>query len=147
VTSPAVRIARAVVVVVAALFFVGAAFALTVGFTLLVPGTAVDRIWAMKAGSRAPFEAIGAWGIVLMALLAGVLVVASVGLLRRWRWARWFAVLLLAVNVVPDIVRGFTVEPAVLIPIIPVAAVMVYLALPVVGRSFRRPSGRTVGEN
>jgi membrane-anchored protein YejM (alkaline phosphatase superfamily) len=63
-----------------------------------------------------------------------------VGLLRRRRWARWVAIVLLAANVVPDLVRAFG-EPAIFVPIVPVAAILVYLALPVVGRTFRnRPA-------
>jgi hypothetical protein len=135
-TTPAVRVARIVVVVVGIFLLVAAIFALTVLATLLIPGTPLDGLWAMKAGSREQFVAMGAAGFALLIGLAVVLVPTGIGLLRRWRWARWVAILLLAANVVPDLVMGFEGNPAIFVPIVPVAAILVYLALPVVGRTF-----------
>jgi hypothetical protein len=135
------RVARIVVVVVGVFLLVAAAFALTVLVTLLAPGTLLDDLWAMKAGSREQFVGMGAGGIALLLALAVVLVPTGIGLLRRWRWTRWVAVALLAANVVPDLVQGFAGKPEIFVPIVPVAAILVYLVLPVVGRTFRpRPA-------
>jgi hypothetical protein len=131
------RVARIVVIVVGVFLLVGAAFALTVLLSLLAPGTPLDGLWAMKAGSRQQFVGMGAGGLALLLALAAVLVPTGIGMLRRWRWARWVAVVLLAANVVPDAVQGFAGKPAIFVPIVPVAAILVYLALPVVGRTFR----------
>lgn len=135
------RVARVVVLVVAVFFVVAAGFALVIATTLLLPGTVLDGVWAMKSGSRAGFVAFGGWGIVLMVLLAIVLAVTAIGLFRRRPWARWVGFALLAINVIPDAVQGFAGDVAIFVPIVPVAAIAVYLALPVVGRTFR---GRAV---
>jgi hypothetical protein len=142
-TTPlAERIARIVVLIAGVFLLVAAAFALTVLVTLLVPGTPLDGLWAMKAGSRDQFVGMGAGGIALLIGLDIVLIPTGIGLLRRWRWARWVAILLLAANVVPDVVMGFDGKPSIFVPIVPVTAVLVYLTLPVVGRTFglRRPA-------
>jgi hypothetical protein len=139
-TSVAERVARVVVVIVAVFLLAASVFAVVVLASLLVPGTALDGLWAMKPGSRTTFTGMGAGGGALLVGLAVVLVPTAVGLLRRRRWARWVAIVLLAANVVPDLVRAFG-EPAIFVPIVPVAAILVYLALPVVGRTFRnRPA-------
>ena len=143
-TAPATRpagerVARVILLVVAVFLVVAAAFALVIATTLLVPGTVLDGVWAMKPSSRIGFVAIGGWGILLMVLLAAVLLVAAIGVFRRRPWARWVAFALLAVNVIPDAVQSLA-QPVILIPIAVVAAVAVYLALPVTGRACRRGS-------
>jgi hypothetical protein len=134
--SAAERVARVVVLVVAVFCVCASAFSLFVAGTLLWPNPTLNGIWAAKPEAREQFVSLGAVGILLLAALAGVALVIGIGLFRRWRWARWAAVVLLLGNVIPDVVRAITVDPTIFIPIVPVAAVVVYLALPVVGRTF-----------
>jgi hypothetical protein len=141
---PAERVARAIVLVVAVFCLFASAFSLLVVITLVWPHSAVSVIWEAKPGAYSQFLALGALAVVLMILLAVVAAIIGVGLFRRRRWARWLAIVLLAGNVVPDVVRAITVDPTIFIPIVPVAAVVVYLALPVVGRTFRPGVRRTV---
>ena len=135
--SRAERVARIVVVIVGIFLIAAAVFSGVMLLSLLAPGTPLDALWAMKAGSRSQFLALGFGGPALLGGLVIVLAPTGVGMLRRWRWARWVAILVLAVNVIPDLIRGVAGETDLLLPIVPVAVVMVYLALPVVGRTFR----------
>lgn len=133
--TPAERASLAMLYFVATFFAVAAAFALLIAFTLFVPGTGLDGVWAMKPGSREGFAAIGILAPLLMLLLAAVLIFTSVALFRRRRWARWLAFALLVINVIPDAIQGILGQPTIFIPISIVAAVAVWLALPVTGRA------------
>jgi hypothetical protein len=132
------RVARIVVLVVAIFCLCASAFSLIVVVTLLWPHSALASIWDAKPGALRQFLALGALAVILMILLAVAAAIIGIGLIQRRRWARWLAVILLTGNVVPDVVRAILVDPTIFIPIVPVAAVVVYLALPVVGRTFRR---------
>jgi uncharacterized membrane protein (DUF2068 family) len=131
------RVARVVVLFVAVFCVAASAFSVIVVITLLWPRSALSGIWAAKPGALDQFLALGALAVIGMLLLAAVAAIIAVGLFQRRRWARWLAVVLLAANVVPDVVRAILVDPTIFIPIVPVAVVVVYLALPVVGRTFR----------
>ena len=105
--------------------------------SLVFPGTPLDALWVGKPGSRTAFDKLGLAGIAFVALLGVAALAAGIGLLQRRRWARWVAVVLLGVNAIPDLVQGFTGQPAILIAAIPVALVTIWLTLPVVGRALR----------
>jgi uncharacterized membrane protein (DUF2068 family) len=105
--------------------------------SLVVPGTVLDGMWASKPDARALFDNLGGFGILLLAVLGVLGIVTGIGMLQRRRWARWVTVALLGANVVPDLIQGFTVDALTLIAAVPVGAVVVYLALPIVGRALR----------
>lgn len=90
--------------VVTAFLFAAAAIAAVVGTSLLVPTTFLDRLWELNKPGAAVFHALG-WvsGVLLLALGGGTCAVAA-GLLRRKRWAWWFAVVLFAIDVTGDLV-------------------------------------------
>lgn len=140
------RLARVLLLVLAVFFTVATLFALLVAFTLVYPGTPADELWAMKPGSRAGFESLGALAVLLMTVLAAVLVLAAIGLYRRRNWARWLAFALLVVNVVPDAVQALAGATVIFIPVVVVGAIAVYLALPVTGRVCLRRRDR-LGSN
>jgi hypothetical protein len=131
-SSASERVARVVLLVVAVFFAIAAAFALLIATILLFPGSALDGVWAMKAGSRAGFVALGGWGIVLMIVLAIVLIVTVVGIV---------------INVVPDAVQGFAGNVAIFLPISIAAVFAVYLALPVTGRACRPRKNIPIEQN
>jgi hypothetical protein len=146
-SSASERVARVVLLVVAVFFAIAAAFALLIATILLFPGSALDGVWAMKAGSRAGFVALGGWGIVLMIVLAIVLIVTVVGIVQRRPWSRWVAFALLVINVVPDAVQGFAGNVAIFLPISIAAVFAVYLALPVTGRACRPRKNIPIEQN
>lgn len=131
------RFARVVVVIVAVFFFVTTVLAAVVTVAVAVPGTALDGVWALKEQSKAGFYELGAWGAALMGVLTVVLAATAIGLVRRKPWARWVSIALLAINVVPEAIRGFAGAPDQFFVVVPIAALAVYLAFPPVGRTFR----------
>ncbi|HEX4444919.1 MAG TPA: hypothetical protein VHZ81_15220 [Galbitalea sp.] len=136
------KIARVLLLIVAVFFTVASAFALLIAVTLAFPGTPLDGVWAMKPAGRAGFLSLGIVAILLMILLAAVLCFCAIGLYRLRPWARWVAFALLAINVIPDAVQGFTGQPTIFLPISIVAIIAVYLALPVTGRAIRKVGPR-----
>jgi hypothetical protein len=138
-----IRVARVIITAVGVLFVAITALVLVIATSLAVPGTALDRMWLLKPGSRDVFDTLGLWGILLLLVVGGVALATGIGLLRRRRWARWVAAVGLALNAVPDLVQGFLGRPEILIAAVPVALIAVYLALPVVGRALQpRADGR-----
>jgi hypothetical protein len=139
-SSLSVRIARVILVVVGILLICIAPLVIVIIVSLVVPGTALDGMWAGKPDGRAFFDSLGLAGILFLAVLGIIGVTTGVGLLQRRRWARWVTVVLLGANAVPDLVQGFLGKPENLFAAVPVALLVVYLALPVVGRALRRPN-------
>lgn len=94
-----------------AMFFVfGTSMAALSCLALLFPSDTVDRIWRLNPQAHAAFLAMGPWAIALLALLALMCALTSVGLWKRARWGLHLAVLILGLNVIGDagnaIVRG-----------------------------------------
>jgi len=92
--------------VVAGFLFFAALIAVTTGASLLVPGTILDRLWELN---RTAFDAFTTRGLtqVFGALLISLGVaccMAAAGLLRRKKWAWWFAVVLFSINGAGDAV-------------------------------------------
>ena len=87
--------------------FFGATMACLAGTTLVWPGTALDRIWALNAPvykQLAPFgKAVG----IPFLFLGAALALAGTGWfnLRRWGW--WLAVAIIATQVLGDFVNAF----------------------------------------
>ena len=90
--------------VVAAFLFAATAIAAIVGFSLLFPNRILDRLWELNKPGAVLFRAIG-WpgGVFLLALAVGTCA-AAFGLLRRKRWAWWFAVALFTIDGCGDVV-------------------------------------------
>ena len=88
----------------AGFLFAATVIALVVGVSVLFPNRLLDRLWELNKPGAAAFRAIGrASGVFLLALGIGT-AAAGLGLLRRRRWAWWFAIVLFTVNGCGDVV-------------------------------------------
>jgi uncharacterized membrane protein (DUF2068 family) len=78
-----------------------------VGISILFPNRLMDRLWELNKPAAEAFRAIG-WiaGVFLLALSLGT-ALAAVGLLRRKKWAWWFAIILFAIDGSGDVVGLF----------------------------------------
>ena len=86
------------VAIVAAFLFAAAAIAAVVAGSLLFPGTLLDRLWEINKPGAAAFRAWGRISGLLLLLLGAATFAAPIGLLRRKKWAWWFAVVLFAID-------------------------------------------------
>jgi len=90
--------------IVAAFLFAATVIAAVVGVSLLYPNPLLDRLWKLNPPAEAAFRAIGrVSGVLLLALAAGTLA-CGIAMLRRRRWACWFAIALFAINAAGDLV-------------------------------------------
>src|SRR6516225_1563300 len=90
--------------VVAAFLFVAAGIAVIVGVSLLFQNAVLDRVWELNKPAKALFQRHAKiFGLFLLLLSVGTLF-SGVGMLRRRRWAWWFALVLFAVNGAGDLV-------------------------------------------
>ena len=91
--------------VVAAFLFAATGIAAIVGVSLLFQNELLDRLWELNKPAEHAFRAHRrVFAIFLLLLSAGTLC-SGVCLLRRRRWAWWFAVGLFASNGIGDLVN------------------------------------------
>jgi uncharacterized membrane protein (DUF2068 family) len=95
---------RPVGVAVISLFFAFAALMAALSATMLLfPGSALDRLWKLNPQAKPGLTALGAGGVVLMAIVCVIGATAAVGLWRSRRWGLWLSVGALAVNLAGDL--------------------------------------------
>jgi hypothetical protein len=90
--------------VVAAFLLAATVIAAVVGVSLLFPNAFLDRIWQLNKPAEAVFRASRSISGSFLLLLGAGTCAAAIGLLRRRKWAWWFAVVLFAVDGSGDIV-------------------------------------------
>lgn len=118
--------------------FFGAGMAALAGTTLLWPGTAFDRAWAVNPRAYRELAPLGRTVGVPFLLLGATLFAAGVGWFGRRLWGWWLAVALIAAQVLGNIVNlflGRIAEGATGFVI--AAALLAYLLLPRVRIVFR----------
>lgn len=90
--------------VVAAFLFAATAIAAVVATSLLLPGALLNWLMQFNQAGMAAVHALGRiLGVLLLGLGAGTCA-AGAGLLRRRKWAWWFAVLLFAIDATGNVV-------------------------------------------
>jgi len=89
--------------IIAGFLFLATAIAVVVGFSLLFPSPAMDWMWELNRPGAAVFQKMGRISGAFLLVLAVGTCGSAVGLLRRRRWAWWFAVTLFAVDVAGNI--------------------------------------------
>jgi hypothetical protein len=83
----------------------GAAMALLAGTTMIFPGTVLDRAWRLNPVAYAQLAPVGSPVGIVFLLLAAVLAVAAIGWLRRRRWGWGLAVVIIAIQVLGDLLN------------------------------------------
>lgn len=81
--------------------------AVLAGSSLLFPNSFLDRLWTLNPPAAAAFRSVGWISGALLIALGVATAAAGVSLLRREKWAWWFAVALFAINGCGDLVSLF----------------------------------------
>jgi hypothetical protein len=92
------------VTVVAVLQLAAALIGVVVSFSLIVPGTAVDRMWQLNPGVHAAFADHAVEVAPVLALVGMLSAISGVGLLRGHLWAWLLSVALFGINALGDVV-------------------------------------------
>jgi hypothetical protein len=87
--------------------FFGAVMASYAATTLLWRGTPLDRLWALNPKAYEQLAPMGAKVGILFLLLSAALAAAGIGWFRRRLWGWRLAVILIATQVLGDIVNCF----------------------------------------
>src|SRR5215467_5654069 len=85
----------------------GAAMASTAGISLVAHGTVLDRMWALNPRAYNELEPLGKIVGVPFLLLAFVLAFAGVGWFKRRRWGWLLTVVIMAVQLLANLVNIF----------------------------------------
>lgn len=72
-------------------------------FTLLVPGTFLDALWALNQQGHLGLVALGRWGALPFVVLSPMLGLAAVGWFRRRRWGWGLGVTIISINMAGDL--------------------------------------------
>jgi hypothetical protein len=83
------------IVGLAVLFCLAALASVIAAFSLSIPDSAFDAMWAADPPVRLTFVHMGIWGVALAACLALAFVLSAIGLWHGTRWGRLLALVLL----------------------------------------------------
>jgi hypothetical protein len=86
-------------------FFFAATMATYAAFTLLFPGTILDRAWALNKTGHAVLAPLGRIMALPFAIIALIALVAGIGWFKRRRWAWVVGVLGIACNLAGDLIN------------------------------------------
>lgn len=121
-------------------FFFGAVMATYAGFTLLWPGTFLDRAWALNQAAQVQLSSVGRIVAAPFAILATVLLLAGIGWFRRRYWGWVLGVTVIAINLTGDLIHmalGDFLKSAVGVVI--AGLLLIYMTQPGVREYFRGP--------
>ncbi|HEX8891303.1 MAG TPA: hypothetical protein VF779_19300 [Pyrinomonadaceae bacterium] len=122
-------------------FLCGAAISFTVFVSLLFPGSFLEPIWRLNPRAHQAFARVGAWAIILMAVVCLSCALAALGLWRGARWGYRVSLALLVLNMLGDILNVILgTEPGAIVGVPIVVSLLTYLMSRRVRRFFRRDS-------
>src|SRR6516162_2967959 len=85
--------------------FLGATMAALAGTTLIWRGTILDRAWTLNPAAYSRLGSLGVRVGMLFLLLSGSMAVAGVGWIRRRYWGWRLAVVIIATQVLGDLIN------------------------------------------
>lgn len=133
------------IVALAVFFFAGSFISFTAGLSLLMPGDFLEPLWRLNPRGHDGLVRIGLWAVLLLFTASASCLVAAIGLWRGARWGHKIALVLIAVNLLSDILNAVSGnEPRTIIGVPVALAIMIYLMSGRVKRYFT--AARTVQE-
>jgi len=121
--------------------FFGATMAALAGTTLVFPGTILDKVWALNPRAYRQLASAGRIAGMLFLLLSVSMAVAGTGWFRRRYWGWCLAVIIIATQVLGDIVNvlrgdfvrggiGFAIAGLLLLYLLSAKTKAIFCALP-----------------
>jgi len=89
-----------------AFFVFGALMAFLAFLGLLLSGGFLQLIWRLNPAAYRALTELGAWGMLLMAVVAIACALAGIGLWIQTQWGRRLAVGMLAINLLGDVLNA-----------------------------------------
>ena len=86
-------------------FLFGSVMAAYAAVSLAVPGTVLDRGWALNPGAREQLAHFGRMAAIPFVLLAGAMLAAALGWFGRRPWAWMLGAAIIAVNLAGDFIQ------------------------------------------
>ncbi len=96
------------VTLLTAFFGFGALMAFLAFLGLLLSDGFLEPIWRLNPDAHRALTELGAWGMLLMALVAIACSLAAIGLWIQTQWGRRLAVGILAINLLGDVLSAVT---------------------------------------
>jgi hypothetical protein len=123
-------------------FLIGAAISLTASVSLLLPGSFLKWMWRINPRAHENLNSLGLWAAFLMLTVSMFCAAASLGLWWTSRWGYWFAVGLITINLIGDLINVVLgTEPRAIVGVPVAAAILAYLISKRVRTVFRKSSG------
>jgi hypothetical protein len=123
-------------------FLIGAAISLTASVSLLLPGSFLKWMWRINPRAHENLNSLGLWAAILMLTVSMFCAAASLGLWWTSRWGYWFAVGLITINLIGDLINVVLgTEPRAIVGVPVAAAILAYLISKRVRKVFRKSSG------
>src|SRR5256885_4573788 len=91
-----------------AFFVFGALMAFLAFLGLLLAGGFLEPIWRLNPEAHRALTELGAWGMLLMAVVAIACALAAIGLWIQAQWGRRLAGGILAINLLGDVMNAVT---------------------------------------
>jgi hypothetical protein len=84
-------------------FWFGTAMSGVTCLALLLPKTRLAAVWRLNPEAHTGFQAMGAWAVVLMLVVAIACMLSAIGLSRRTLWGQKVAISILVINIAGDV--------------------------------------------
>ena len=110
-----------------AIFFAfGASVCLLTILLLLFPGSGLDSLWRINPDAHAAFQSLGKMSILLMLIVGAACAFAAIGLARNRLWGRNVALVILAANLIGDLINAFARHDLRTLIGLPIAGAMIF---------------------
>ena len=109
-------------------FLLGSLISFTAGISLLLPSSFVQAMWRLNPHGHEGLLRIGLWGVALMFVVSASCAAAAIGLWLCTRWGHTIAIVLVAINLLSDVVNAaLGIEPRAIIGVPIALVILLYL--------------------
>jgi uncharacterized membrane protein (DUF2068 family) len=84
----------------------GALISFVAGLSLLVPSVPLNGMWRLNPRGHEGLLRIGAWGVLLLFAASASCAASALGLWKRARWGYLLAMILIALNLLSDVINA-----------------------------------------